>query len=298
VPGCLYRLRFPNGKTYIGLSRHGLDWRWRRHLRQALDEGSQALVHRAIRQHGAASIRREVLLVADDLTYLGMMEVAAILRFGTLSPRGYNLVGGGEGTAQDLRAARRATWEAAGYRENQSAKQRQAWAGGERRIAQAERTRALWAGEYGERMRTRHAARPKAPPKALLTPDERAAALRQAWTPERRLRQSAIIKAVAATRRDALSAQAQAQMADPAARMKIAKSVSLLGDKRFRKARKPVRGHILRALWDRIPEVATWEQLYQLGLRKQLIPKAVANGNLQVIDDDEAGAGERGKAGG
>lgn len=283
MPGCLYRLTFPSGKSYIGISRHSVDWRWKRHL-VWVRLGSRTQVAMAIRKYGPETVTRETLVVADDIAYLRALEVAAIKAFNTLAPHGYNLVGGGEGTAEDLRELRRAVWRDPEYRANQSKKQRAAWDNAERKAEQARRTKALWEGEYGERMRAKHAARPKPTPRSKLSREEAAARRLAGWTPEKRAAHAERIRAVAASRRDELSAQAKAVMADPEARLRLARANTPLADKTFIKARKPVRGAFLRNVWDQIPEVSTFDDLFRIGFRGRVLANAVANGNLRILD--------------
>lgn len=90
----MYRLTFPNGKSYIGITCRGREKRVRHHVITART-GSKSAVHCAIRKYGERSFLQETLLVGGT-KYLQNMEIAAIKAFGTLVPDGYNVGTGGE----------------------------------------------------------------------------------------------------------------------------------------------------------------------------------------------------------
>lgn len=90
----LYRLTFPNGKSYIGITSGAVKRRVAKHVSQA-KEGRRSAVSQAIRKYGA--FKTEILVVAGDWSYLCDLEQRAIAAFKTLAPHGYNLTSGGEG---------------------------------------------------------------------------------------------------------------------------------------------------------------------------------------------------------
>lgn len=94
--GELYRLRFPSGRDYIGVTALTAEARFREHCETATKKRSFA-VHAAIRKYGAGAVEVQTLVIADDLGYLKALEKKAIAAFGTLAPGGYNLTAGGEG---------------------------------------------------------------------------------------------------------------------------------------------------------------------------------------------------------
>jgi len=85
-----------NGKQYIGQTRQKLSERWWFHLR-SVRAGSETLLHRAIRKHGAGIFTLEQIDLANSLAELNKKEAKYILEMGTIAPRGYNLTTGGEG---------------------------------------------------------------------------------------------------------------------------------------------------------------------------------------------------------
>jgi group I intron endonuclease len=93
--GCLYKITSPSEKAYIGITLGSFDERWKQHQKPA-KPGRRSAIKDAISKHGAASMRCEVLVIADDAEYLAELERKAIVAFGTLAPNGYNLTGGGE----------------------------------------------------------------------------------------------------------------------------------------------------------------------------------------------------------
>lgn len=92
--GQLYRLDFPNGKAYIGITTKTAEVRFKGH-EQALHETKPRgqAVYSAWRKHGAPALT--VLAIVEDED-LYETEKRAIAIFGTLSPGGYNLTEGGD----------------------------------------------------------------------------------------------------------------------------------------------------------------------------------------------------------
>ena len=93
--GYLYRIRFPNGKAYIGITIGSSAERLRSHAKQA-HRGSVFLVHLAMRKY-AGQYSSETLIISDDWKYLCELERRAIVVYGTKNPNGHNLTDGGEG---------------------------------------------------------------------------------------------------------------------------------------------------------------------------------------------------------
>ncbi|MEK0418306.1 MAG: hypothetical protein RI949_2312 [Pseudomonadota bacterium] len=94
--GELYRLDFPNGKSYIGITNETAALRFARHIKKA-NAGQKQAVLNAIRKYSPRQIKVRTLVIADDWGYLLDLERKAIRAFGTKAPRGYNLTDGGEG---------------------------------------------------------------------------------------------------------------------------------------------------------------------------------------------------------
>lgn len=93
--GVLYKLTFPNGKAYIGITSRTANARFKEHCKNAAS-GRGIAVSRAISKYGRDSVVVETLLVAS-WDYLLFIEPIAIKRFGTKGDGGYNLSSGGEG---------------------------------------------------------------------------------------------------------------------------------------------------------------------------------------------------------
>ena len=91
--GCLYRLIFPNGKAYIGITMRSLAIRIAKHI-AAAKSGKDWLVARAIRAHSLNFTSS--MLAVGRMSYLQDLEIAAIQAFRTRSPSGYNLTAGGQ----------------------------------------------------------------------------------------------------------------------------------------------------------------------------------------------------------
>jgi group I intron endonuclease len=85
-----------NGKRYIGVTNDPA----RRAMEHARGHGwSGSIFHVAIKKYGIEVFDYKVLGVFDDAGVAAYHEQAAILKFGTLSPGGYNLRAGAPGTA-------------------------------------------------------------------------------------------------------------------------------------------------------------------------------------------------------
>lgn len=87
----LYQLKFPNGKSYIGISRCATR-RYKGHA-NAASKGSDLLLSRAWRKYGRPKLT--VLAVVED-HLRGETESKAVAVFKTFAPLGYNMTPGGE----------------------------------------------------------------------------------------------------------------------------------------------------------------------------------------------------------
>ena len=94
--GLLYKLTFPNGKLYIGITRESLDMRIRRHIQYAR-QGRLLALSCAIRAHGEKSFTAEVI-GRGDWGSLQKMEIASILAHRQAGFILYNMTNGGEGS--------------------------------------------------------------------------------------------------------------------------------------------------------------------------------------------------------
>ena len=92
----VYKLTFPNGKAYIGITRESLSRRIDRHISYARN-GRNYAISKAIRKYGESSFKREILLIGS-WQYVKELEIKAIALFKTFGAFGYNLTAGGEGT--------------------------------------------------------------------------------------------------------------------------------------------------------------------------------------------------------
>lgn len=93
--GVLYRLTFPNGKAYIGITSRTANARFKEHCKNA-SNGRGIAVSRAIKKYGHCSVVVETLLVAS-WQYLIFIEPIVISHFKTRGDGGYNVSAGGEG---------------------------------------------------------------------------------------------------------------------------------------------------------------------------------------------------------
>ena len=93
--GVMYKLDFPNGKSYIGVTKRTVNQRFAKHCNDAKRENFA--ISRAINKHGKDNIKVNTL-VLGSMDYLFELEKSAIKSFNTRSPNGYNLTDGGEGS--------------------------------------------------------------------------------------------------------------------------------------------------------------------------------------------------------
>ena len=89
--GELYRLDFPNGKSYIGITRQTAKHRFQKHQRVARQRIG-TIIYNAWRKYGAPVLVR-LAVVENDMLFDA--EIRAIATFDTLHPRGYNMAPGG-----------------------------------------------------------------------------------------------------------------------------------------------------------------------------------------------------------
>lgn len=85
-----------NGKRYVGQTTQSIERRWQQHC---LLQGKCRALENAIRKYGVASFAIHELDEAQSQADLDRLERQWIERMQTISPRGYNLSGGGGGGA-------------------------------------------------------------------------------------------------------------------------------------------------------------------------------------------------------
>jgi group I intron endonuclease len=89
----LYQLLFPNGKSYIGITRLTAEKRFIRHCESG---STMRACQYAIRKYGKENVIINVLATVDNWELLCLAEIEAIEKFNTKHPNGYNLTDGGE----------------------------------------------------------------------------------------------------------------------------------------------------------------------------------------------------------
>lgn len=95
--GALYKLTFPSGKSYIGITGKTVAERFRTHVRNA--KHRNFAISNAVNKYGVESISIETLFESDDWELLCVLEIDAIKSFNTRSPHGYNTTAGGDGVS-------------------------------------------------------------------------------------------------------------------------------------------------------------------------------------------------------
>jgi group I intron endonuclease len=96
--GCLYKIDFANGKSYVGITRQTAERRFKQHMSNRKKDAKKSILYNALRKYKSHDYVLRTLVISDDYEYLKFIEKRAIQVFGTLYPAGYNLTEGGEGT--------------------------------------------------------------------------------------------------------------------------------------------------------------------------------------------------------
>lgn len=89
--GTIYKLTFPSGKSYIGVTTKTAKERFSWH-RNFSKRGKQ-LIYKAWRKYGQPSL--EIISIVDDKNLFNS-EIEQIKKHNTLYPNGYNMTEGGE----------------------------------------------------------------------------------------------------------------------------------------------------------------------------------------------------------
>ena len=110
--GALYRLDFPSGKSYVGITMGSVESRFKKHVIDST-RGKPWAVQRALRKYGTDAVKVVTLAISDSWEYLQLVEKNAIRVFGTFGKGGYNMTLGGDGTqghvvSEEARAKRSA----------------------------------------------------------------------------------------------------------------------------------------------------------------------------------------------
>lgn len=100
-----------NGKSYVGLTRRGLDQRWKEHVRGS--RRPKLYVQYAIRKHGVDCWQRVVLQECEDLSGAKLVEIMWIKRLGTFGDDGYNGTPGGDAVGEFTEEMRKKISDAA-----------------------------------------------------------------------------------------------------------------------------------------------------------------------------------------
>ena len=188
---CLYQLKFPNGKLYLGVT-NDLKRRWREHRRCRRD-GQSFRLHAAIRKYGAETVERRVLVIGP-YDYIRALEVTAINHFQTSNKKyGHNISLGGDLTSEETRrkqsAAQIARWKRPGEIERIASKLRG-------RIKTPEECANISAALKGKKKTPEHSAKSAAARRGLKPTAEARQNIRLAWTPEMRAKRGEKMRAI------------------------------------------------------------------------------------------------------
>lgn len=87
----------PTGKQYVGIAKNSAEQRFKKHCSVAR-RGSDLLLHSAIRKYGASNFTLATIAFVDTWNEAQNMERKFISEYDTLTPAGFNMTHGGEGT--------------------------------------------------------------------------------------------------------------------------------------------------------------------------------------------------------
>jgi group I intron endonuclease len=90
----LYKLSFPNGKNYVGITSKTAKKRFQEHCKPSK---KLYLVNKAIDEYGRKNVSINVIGRTDNLELLCLAEHEAIEKYNSRYPNGYNSTQGGEG---------------------------------------------------------------------------------------------------------------------------------------------------------------------------------------------------------
>ena len=99
--GYIYKIEFPNGKHYIGLTTNSLETRQKRHKCCAQNINNTNRLYNALRSHGMVDTFELVEIdTADTIEELCEKETIYILLYDSyyMDGNGYNMTYGGDGT--------------------------------------------------------------------------------------------------------------------------------------------------------------------------------------------------------
>ena len=95
--GILYKITFPNGKIYFGITICGLKTRMKSHMHNAFVAKCKSSIYIAIRKYGVDALKIETIL-SGTRQEIVLAEIEHIQRFKTNKREfGYNLTSGGDG---------------------------------------------------------------------------------------------------------------------------------------------------------------------------------------------------------
>lgn len=87
-----------NGKIYIGQTIHSIEERWNAHCFRSHLDSHYSLFHNAIKKYGKENFKLELVDTADSFEELNEKEIFYIKKYNSLTPNGYNMAEGGQGT--------------------------------------------------------------------------------------------------------------------------------------------------------------------------------------------------------
>ncbi len=100
INGSIYKIVFPNGKHYIGLTIRSPEERWKQHIECAKQGKNTYCIYNAMNKFGIENLKFEVIDTASTMEELKELEKKYIQEYNSYyrNDKGYNMTYGGDGT--------------------------------------------------------------------------------------------------------------------------------------------------------------------------------------------------------
>lgn len=301
--GIIYRLTFPDGKSYIGMTTHTIEWRLKRHEEWARKRDGK--LQEAIRKYGMDAVHVEILAEVPR-EELAVSEMQAIAKHNTVWPHGLNMSDGGDGgsrliaNSEVIRIQKmKATMATKEYKKKQRRIQAQVWDEA-RRAARAEEVRRKWQDpEYRETQRVARTKPMQGTLKLVLSKaDKEAKRMKAIRSPEARAKHAAAVRKYTsdpAVRLRISETQRRVMKERPELKLQIALAMSRYRGHTFTKSVEmpnAKKSGVITRTWLSLADVFTTGDLYLAGWRTREIDRAIFRGWIAVHSvADNAGDG-------
>ena len=101
VNGSIYKIKFPNGKHYIGQTTKNPEERWKQHKQNNNNKAKTQYLYNAMKKYGVENLIFEVIDTASTREELYDLEIMYIEEYNSYcdNRKGYNMTLGGDGVS-------------------------------------------------------------------------------------------------------------------------------------------------------------------------------------------------------